>query len=211
MKKVMRNGILLCLLFAACDKENFVEDVYNKTETQINKLVVVNNINAEEDYELEYETMSEDSQKNGPQQSEQAMSEDNVSMSTKELAVSSPLVVSSPLAVSSLPSNIRHKVQKMKDILAQTSEEFEEFETSHLKEVFDLNSELKNLKKQNLELKAQSSEKIANLESELEILRKEKLELMLQCKSLKDENIKLSKDLHSVKSVVEQVFVPYSK
>lgn len=51
MKKVMRNGILLCLLFAACDKENFVEDVYNKTETQINKLVVVNNINAEEDYE----------------------------------------------------------------------------------------------------------------------------------------------------------------
>ena len=107
--------------------------------------------------------------------------------------------------------NLRNHCQTLEQTMSQTCKVREETERSHQEEIFRLNSELENLRKQNLELKAQSSAKIANLESELEILKNEKQELMLQCNSLKDENIKLSEDLHSVKSAVEKVFVPYSK
>ena len=163
--------------------------------------------NIDEDYQLVSQEKSEDSEKNGRQESEQVMNEDDVSINMEELVVSSP------------PSNSRDNAQKVKDILTQTMTQtmtqtckvLEEIERSHQEEIFRLNSKMEHLRKQNLELKAQSSAKIANLESELEILRNEKQELMLQCKSLKDENIKLSEDLHSVKSAVEKVFVPYSK
>ena len=47
----MRNTIILCLLLAACAKEDFVEEVYVTTQTQISEPVSTPITIPEKDYE----------------------------------------------------------------------------------------------------------------------------------------------------------------
>lgn len=155
--------------------------------------------NHAEDYEHECQEISEESQKNCPQESEQAMSEDDVSINLNHLVVSS------------VSSNNRDNVQIMKDVLAQTLQVFEEIETNHQEDIIQLNSDLKNLKNQQLESKAQSSEMISNLELELENLRNEKSELKRQYQRLKEENMKLLTERNEMKFAMKQLVSNFSE
>ena len=134
--------------------------------------------NIDEDYQLVSQEKSEDSEKNDSQEFQHVRSVDDVSINMVELAVSSP------------PSNSRDNSRKMKDILAQTMTQtckvLEEIELSHKEEIFRLNSELENLRNQNLELE-------------------------LNCQTLEHEKIRLVTEMNKMKSAMKQLVSNFSE